>query len=290
MHDPDFVVPLGMELGECPLWDHRTGTLWWVDIIKCELFSLDWQTREIGRRPLPSLGGGLALLPGNRLLVAVQTGLFVFDPRDESYRFLFDPEPDRPDNRLNEGKTDAQGRFWVGSMCTLGRRPQGALFRISEVGKVERMIEGVHVPNSLAFLDGGQFLFADSHLKRIARYGSDAAGTVSELTTYVDEGDQPWIPDGIALGTGGEVLSAKFGGGRVAVYDAASAPIDVFQLTATQVTSCCFAGPELDHLVVTTAKRLLDDEARRSQPQAGDLFVFKTPYRGPAEPVCTIID
>ncbi|MBO6638453.1 MAG: SMP-30/gluconolactonase/LRE family protein [Roseitalea sp.] len=289
MHEPVRVMALGMELGECPLWDHRTGTLWWIDIIRCELFALDWRTDAMRRFPLPALGGGLGLLPGNRLLVAVQTGLFAFDPATETYEFLFDPEPDRPDNRLNEGKTDVDGRFWIGSICTLGRRPQGALYRIDAPGEVIKMLGGVHVPNSLAFAKDGSVSFADSHVKRIQRYRLDGA-TLVKTGIFVDESDKDWIPDGIALGTEGDVFSAKFGGGRVTVYGPEGDEAQVLHLTATQVTSCCFAGPQLDHLVVTTAKRLLDDEARLKQPQAGDLFIFRTGHSGVREPVCTVFE
>lgn len=38
------------------------------------------------------------------------------------------------------------------------------------------------------------------------------------------------------------------------------------------VTSCCFGGPHLDILYVTTAKRELPEEEKDSEPLAGAVF------------------
>ncbi|TIP52352.1 MAG: SMP-30/gluconolactonase/LRE family protein, partial [Mesorhizobium sp.] len=64
MYQPTEVLPVQMELGECPLWDHRKNRLYWVDIMRCTLFELDWVSRAMRTWPLPALGGGLALLGG----------------------------------------------------------------------------------------------------------------------------------------------------------------------------------------------------------------------------------
>lgn len=276
-----------MELGECPLWDHRRNRLFWVDIIRCTLFERDWATRALRTWPLPALGGGLALLGEGDLLVAVQTGLFRFEPESGRYSFLLNPEPDRPTNRLNEGKADAEGNFWIGSISTLGRRPDGALYRIAPGGEVHRVLDGVHVPNALVFLPDGTALFADSHLKTIRRFPSDLlAGLQGEGAVFVDDTALASIPDGAALDTNGWVWNAKFGGGRVVAYDRGGNEVDEIRLPVSQVTSCAFCGPALDHLAVTTAKRLLDEAQREAQPQAGNLFIFERSAAGLPEPFC----
>lgn len=283
------MLPVQMELGECPLWDHRSDRLYWVDIIKCVLFERDWASGRLRTWPLPALGGGLALLGGADLLVATQTGLFRFSPASGEYAFLTHPEPGRPTNRLNEGKTDAEGNFWVGSICTLGRRPQGGLYRISKMQEITRVLDGIHVPNALVFLDDSEVLFTDSHLKIIWRFRLDPrTGTLSDRRVFVDDTDLASIPDGAARAKDGSIWNAKFGGAQIVGYDDKGRRIADIQLPASQVTSCAFAGPQFDHLVVTTAKRLLDDAARRTQPDAGNLFIFRLGYQGLAEPVCAM--
>lgn len=278
-----------MELGECPLWDHRHQKLYWVDIIKCVLFQRDWSSGSIRTWPLPSLGGGLGLLGENELIVATQTGLFGFDPTTGEYRFLLHPEPATPDNRLNEGKTDSEGRYWIGSICTLGRRPQGALYRVGLTHGVKSMLSGIHVPNALVFLPDCELLFTDSHMRLIWRFRIDPAnGELIDRRMFADDTDLVSIPDGVARASDGSIWNAKFGGGRIVAYSDLGRHVGAIELPVTQVTSCAFAGPELDVLVVTTAKRLLDEQARKAQPRAGNLFIFKPGVVGTTEPICRL--
>ncbi len=51
-------------------------------------------------------------------------------------------------------------------------------------------------------------------------------------------------------------------------------------LPVTQPTCLCFGGPDLDLLFVTTAKENLDDAALAQQPEAGHVFVYRTPFKG----------
>src|SRR3989304_1366774 len=95
----ECVVPAGALLGECPVWSEREGLLYWVDI-------------EGRGRP-----GSIALTaaPG-RLLVAVEHRLAFFDWEGAAWTEWVALEPEGTGNRLNDGRCDRAGRFWVGSM------------------------------------------------------------------------------------------------------------------------------------------------------------------------------
>jgi sugar lactone lactonase YvrE len=49
-------------------------------------------------------------------------------------------------------------------------------------------------------------------------------------------------------------------------------------------TSCCFGGPDLTDLYVTTAWLRLGDEERQAAPGSGDLFGVHTDISGLPEP------
>lgn len=286
MHQLVKELDVQMELGECPLWDHRHRQLYWIDIIGCVLYRMDWVTGEVMTWPLPALGGGLGLLGETDLIVAVQTGLFRFSPRTGRYDFLLHPSPGRPTHRLNEGKIDGDGSFWIGTISTLGRFPECGLFRVTPDGEVRQILSGVSVPNALTFSAGGNVTFADSARKLVWQYRLEADGTLLERGILVDDTGLESIPDGAALDDQGYFWNAKFGGGRVVAYDRGGLAVGEVRIPATQVTSCAFCGPGLDHLAVTTAKRLLDDQQRRAQPRSGNLFLFQVGARGLNEPVC----
>ena len=75
------------------------------------------------------------------------------------------------------------------------------------------------------------------------------------------------------------ILTASGDGKRLCIRDRE------IELPVTQITSCAFAGPELDALVVVTAKRLLSPAQRAAQPMAGDVFILRPGAKGIAEPV-----
>lgn len=277
-----------MELGECPLWDHRHNHLYWVDILGLQLYRMDWASGNLTQWPLPSLGGGLALLGERELVVAVQTGLFAFDPDDGQYRYLVHPSPDTPTHRLNEGKVDHHGNFWIGTISTLGRLPECGLFRISPKGVVTKMITDISVPNALTFTPDGRVTFADSAQKLIWTYRFQPDGALCDPEVFVDDGALGSIPDGAVLDTKGRLWNAKFGGGRVVAYEQEGQIVGEIGLPATQVTSCAFCGPECNYLAVTTAKRLLSDSERLRQRAAGNVFIFRTRAVGRQEPIFRI--
>ena len=46
----------------------------------------------------------------------MRTGFHLFAVETDALTFLVNPEPDRPTNRLNDGKVSPEGRFWAGTM------------------------------------------------------------------------------------------------------------------------------------------------------------------------------
>lgn len=270
------------ELGECPVWDHRRNTLFMVDIIRCRLIGFDWASQRLSEWPLPALGGGLALAEGNRLIAATQRGIFLFDAADGSYSFLAHPEPEAWVNRYNEGKCDAAGRFWIGSMPTIDRRASGQLMVVGKQGQYSTVLKDIVIPNTLTWTsDNREMIFADSWKKTVWRFPFDLElGQLGERKVWLDLTASPGIPDGIAGDAAGGYWIARFSEGRVVRHDASGAETHQIFLPTTQITSCAFCGPELDKLVIVSAKRLLNDTQRESQPQAGDLFIADAPYPG----------
>lgn len=280
--EPELLLAAQTELGECPVWDSGRNTLFFMDIIGRKLHAHEWASGKDRVLPLPALGGALALAGDGRLIAGLQSGIHMVDPVSGVFELVVDPEPDKPDHRLNEGKCDPQGRFWVGSISTLGRFPTGCLYRLEKDGRVTRVLDEISIPNTLAWQpDGEHMLFADSVRKQVWRFRYDGeTGGISDREVFIDVGGYRGIPDGIAVDAEGGLWIAEFGGGAVHHYSADGKLIGSVRLPATQVTSCAFAGPDLDRLVIITTKRLLDEEARKSQPHSGDIFVVEPGVRG----------
>lgn len=274
---PELLLAAQTELGECPVWDGTRGCFFFMDIIEKKLHRLDWSTKLLTSLKLPALGGGLVLAKDGRLIACLQNGIHWLDPESGDLELIVDPEQDKPEQRLNEAKADPEGRLWVGSISTLGRFPVGCLYRMNRDRSVTPVLTEIAVPNTLVWLPGGSdVLFSDSAMKVIWRFRYDGvSGSLSDRTVFVDCADYRGIPDGAAVDAEGCIWIAEFGGGVVRRYDGQGNVIARIELPATQVTSCAFAGPSLQDLVIITTKRLLDENQRLAQPHAGDLFVVR---------------
>jgi sugar lactone lactonase YvrE len=110
------VLPARALLGEGPLWDPEDRVLYWVDIKGRLVHRFDPATGRDTRWPTPETVGSLALRAAGGLVVALRSGFHFLDLDTGAIRPIARPEPDRLENRFNDGKSDRRGRFWAGSM------------------------------------------------------------------------------------------------------------------------------------------------------------------------------
>jgi sugar lactone lactonase YvrE len=107
------------QLGEGVIWHARTGQLYWVDIAGHTVHSYEPAS---GRTRTALVGESVGtVVPTRRaeVLIARQRD-FAFLDLDHGRIAPFPPSRSCPDQRFNDGKCDADGRLWVGSMdCTV---------------------------------------------------------------------------------------------------------------------------------------------------------------------------
>lgn len=103
-------------LGESPLWDDRAQCLYWLDIRRPALRRLCPATGRVDSWSLPGLAGSIALTDDHRLLVALPQQIALFDPATGTMAPFVEPPPQPEGHRFNDGRCDAQGRFWVGTI------------------------------------------------------------------------------------------------------------------------------------------------------------------------------
>lgn len=269
-------------LGETPLWCEETERLWWIDIENPRLHSYDPATGTTETVALPGTYAGTQALTkaGDRLLAEDLT-LYARDA-DTGYRCDLLSLEHGFDNRLNDGRVDARGRFWVGTMDNGLSRPNGGLYRIDTNGIATRMESGVIVSNGIAFSpDGKTLYFTDTRRYMSYAYDLDLDdGVITNrriLADYSATGDRP---DGACVDVDGCLWAAFFAGGRIVRYRPDGQIDRTIALPVTNPTCLAFGGPDLKTLYVTTAWKFLSPEQLAAEPLAGALLAIEGAGQG----------
>jgi sugar lactone lactonase YvrE len=279
----ELIIDAHATLAEGPVWDSRTQRLFWVDILERRVHSFDpqngaQQVFEIGQyvgAAVPRRSGGL--------LLAVQHGFAHLDLATGAVTPLLAVEAHLPDNRFNDGKCDPAGRFWAGTMSLNNKHGAGSLYRLDADHAVHRMVADVSISNGLAWnSDHTTMYYIDTPTLTVTAFDYDhASGAVTNRRVVVTLPAGSGGPDGMTIDAEGMLWVAHWGGFCVSRWNPATGEmLQKIDLPTAHVTSCCFGGPNLDELYITTASYGLSDEARTTQPAAGGIFRARPGVRG----------
>jgi len=280
----DLLDDARVRLGESPVWDPVRQCLWWIDCMGHTLHGYSLSDGPVAPVPLGRAVHAIGVRAKNRGLVAAMAdGFFTLDPDTGETAMLCAP-PGRklPDLHFNDGKCGPDGRFWVGSMHRKYQGRQGHLFRVGADGATETLWEGFTVPNGPGWSpDGESFYIADSPTGIIFRHNLDADdGSIGPRESLAKSDDAPGWPDGMAVDAEGCLWSARWEGGAVVRFTPDGAVDQVIAMPVSRPTSCAFAGPDLDLLIVTSGWAGLNEADRTAEPHAGSLFVFRPGVTG----------
>ena len=278
------VLPVAAGLAEGPCWWAEKQVLLWVDIEASRIGLFDPQTGGNHFLHLPAHVGAVVPTSAGDLLLATARGFLRLDPSTEAVTLLSDPEADRPGNRFNDGKCDPWGRFWAGTMAYDFEPLAGALWRVNADFSCVRQRQGLTISNGLAWSqDRGTLYVIDSPTLNVLAFPLTNSGEIAgepSICVHIPE-DWDAVPDGMCIDAEGMLWIALFGGGCVTRWDPVSGQrLERLALPCRQVTSCCFGGPHLDQLFITTARREMDAAAIKAEPLAGGLFQADVGVKG----------
>jgi sugar lactone lactonase YvrE len=276
------VLPARAVLGEGPLWDPEDRVLYWVDIKGRAVHRFDPATGRDSRWAVPDVVGSLARREAGGLVVALRTGFHFLDLDTGALTPVAQPEPERPENRFNDGKPDRRGRFWAGSMHDPETRPTGALYRLDHDGACRRMIDGIVCSNALCWSPDGRTMYHADTLRRVVwAWDSDPErGEIANRRVFIELSGNEGAPDGATVDAEGFVWLAHWNGWCVTRHDPTGRTERTVRLPVQRPTCPAFGGPGLDVLYVTSASIGLSAEALAAQPWAGGVLALDPGARG----------
>ncbi|RDE09674.1 SMP-30/gluconolactonase/LRE family protein [Pelagibacterium lacus] len=284
----EMVADSKNRVGEVPVWSPRDRKVWWIDVRQPRIQSYDpdtgaFETFLTGGNVL----GSYAIREQGGFMLAQEDGLYAFDAATGERTLLVDPEADFPDHRLNDGRCDRKGRFWLGSMNDKQRTDDGSFYSVGPDLAIAKWFDGINIPNGVCFSpDDKVMYFADTPKKMIWAFDFDIEeGRISNRRVFADLKDAPGRPDGSTVDAEGFVWNAEFAGRRIVRYTPDGRVDRVIDMPVTNITCLGFGGDNLDQLYITTAWQGLSDEQRAAEPLAGALFRTEVGVRGLPEPM-----
>ncbi|MGI9437182.1 MAG: SMP-30/gluconolactonase/LRE family protein [Geminicoccaceae bacterium] len=277
-------------VGESVVWDDRTETLHWVDIVGRRIHTLAPATGRHQSWETPEIVTSIGLRKDGGAIVGLAKTIARWE-FDGAFSRLAEVESDMPGNRLNEGVVGPDGAFWVGTMQN-NIEPDGSpkditaatghLYRVTADGTVDRLSnDRFGITNSLVWTANGRLITADTLENTLYSYACDPdTGRLSDRKTIQAAFDRG-LPDGSCIDAEGYIWNCRVVGGDCLLRLDPEGRIDrVVELPCSWPTSCAFAGPDLDRLYVTSARFTMDADHLASAPQEGALFKLDVGVRG----------
>jgi sugar lactone lactonase YvrE len=286
----EVAVALPCELGESPVWHPREQVLYWCDIAGRRLYRFDPARRDLAHWDFDSEPACVAPALDGTLLLAMRDGLWRFDPAQARRTRLSAPPYDPTIQRFNDGRCDALGRLWIGTIHEPRDRPAAALYRLAG-GALDRAAGEVTVANGLAFSPDARTLYwADTKAHRITAFDFDLAdGTLArprEFARFAPRAEGAPLstyggrPDGAAVDSLGRYWVAMYEGSRVVCLSPAGEVVDEIALPVRCPTMPCFGGPDLRTLYLTTARHGRPAAELADQPLAGCVLAVRLEVPG----------
>lgn len=277
------ILTTRMQLGECPLWHVQEAALYWIDIDGRAVHRFTPADGAHRSWAMPSEPGCIARNAAGGLLVALRSGLALLDTASGTLSDIAPAPYDTQTTRFNDGRCDAAGRLWVGTIYEPRDHPNAALFCV-EHGAIRDSGKRATVSNGVAFSPDNKTLYhADTTAHRITAYDFDVdsgATGASRLLKQFSLNNYGGRPDGAAVDSEGAYWCAMYEGGRLLRLSPAGAVLREILLPVRCPTMMAFGGDDLRTLYITTVSKNRPAAELEQYPLSGCVLSLRVDVPG----------
>ncbi len=270
-----------MILGEGAIWHPVWQKFLYVDIEGMYAGVIDPLTRIIRKRTVDKRIGTIVPSINGNLIIALQGSIAELNFETGEIKQLIAIEPEKPKNRCNDGKCDAAGRLWIGTMHVDAKPEEGGLYYFE--GTLHKKLDKKSIPNGICWSGDNRIMYhIDSFSHNIKAYDFDLlTGNISNESIAINDKDSGFVPDGMTIDAEGMLWVAMWGGSCVNRYDPNKGTlVGKVIVDAPNVTSCALGGEKMQQLFITTASAGLSSEELKQYPLSGSLFIADVGIKG----------
>jgi L-arabinonolactonase len=226
--------------------------------------------------------GSLAVRASGGLILAMDQGLYLFDPESGDIESIAQPLAGKDGLRLNDGKVDPFGYFVTGAMNIDFRQSVDcAMYRLSPDFELSEILHGFSCFNGPCFSAGGDQLYVTGRNEsaiEVFDYGCDELPRNGRVLLGGCN------PDGATVDAEGYLWSAQWDDACIIRVSPDGAIDRRIEFAGQVVSSLAFGGPDLDLIYVTTTGGEVHGVVPKATQPGRVLVVSGTGYRGRAEP------
>ncbi len=270
------------EHGEGPVWCPIEQKFYCVDLLQGIYYKVDYGTEKAEKFEIGQPLGVMALTEDGGVVVAVRDGFGFFDEKTGSLALIeYSPEEKIAETRMNDGAVDPAGRFLAATMTYDGMKNIGNLYALEEEGRYQHLEKELLLPNGMGWSpDNRKFYLIDTHSNAMFAYDYDLeTSELSNKSIHIQWSENEY-PDGMAIDNKGGFWVAMWGGSKISHYSADGKFKEDIVVPVAHTTSCCFGGPDLTTLLITTSSLPLNPQEKLARPLAGRVFKVETAIIG----------
>lgn len=286
-------------LSESPFWHPEENRLYWVDIPGRRIGRVRVQGVQpqgaVEYWPLTQEPGCIAPVQGGGLVMALRDGIYLAREWGGPLQALAAAPYDTSKLRFNDGKCDAQGRFWAGSMYEPRDQALGVLYALQDQALQDKA-HGATTANGLAWSPDGHTLYwsdTASHCVRAWNF-DPATASLSHERVFQQFPIKPagWVwgdaaapayggrPDGATVDSEGAYWSAQYEGKRLVRLSPAGEVLAVVETPVQCPTMPCFGGADLKTLFITSSRQGRSAAELALYPLSGCIFAVRVEVAG----------
>ena len=267
-------------LGEGTLWVSKLNSIFFVDIKKKKILILNIKTNKKKILKVNKEIGFVAHIKENIFILGLKSEIRIINLKNLKNLYSLKIELDKPNNRINDGKTDPMGRLWFGTMDNLEKKQSGSLYCLDDSLKLHKVDDKYFITNGPAFLNKNNFYHADSKKKIIYKIKINNKFQIIKKNIFVKFKKKEGSPDGMTTDIKNNLWVCHYHGARISVYNLKGHKIHQIYLPAKNITNCTFGGIKNDELFISTARKDMSSEELKKYPLSGSLFRVKTNIKG----------
>ena len=278
-----LVADTRCRLAESPVYDARTDTLFFVDILGCRLHAVGLGDGRAGRWSFDREVGCAGLTGSRRLVLGLRDRVVLFDPQTGEQELVAEVGLDPAAARLNDGKVGPDGALWAAAMDDRDEKgPTASLYRVAPDGTCRAVLGGLTIGNGIAWSGDGRTMYlADSRGPWIDAFDFDpAGGALSGRRRFADLDDATGRPDGGATDAEGCYWSAGVSAGVLNRFAPDGRLIERHELPVPAPTMPCFGGRDNRTVFVTSLREGRSEEALARAPASGGVLAAETGVAG----------